>query len=180
MLRPRCRWRVYRNERQAHQQRSAADVCRSVTPRRCSGARIDTALPGVNPYRERICASIRWRVRRCGIRRQQLSVGLFTAGGSTASALAAGCPVVVKAHPGHMATAEQTAQAIVRAVEEMPPCPAGCSSMIFGVPISGPNWCAIRRFRRWDSTGSLTRKRYSSWRSERSIANSAVCGNVGN
>jgi NADP-dependent aldehyde dehydrogenase len=45
-----------------------------------------------------------------------------TAGGDTASALAAGCPVVVKAHPGHMATAELTAQAIVRGGESRPAC----------------------------------------------------------
>jgi 2,5-dioxopentanoate dehydrogenase len=45
------------------------------------------------------------------------------AGTDTASALAAGCPVVVKAHPAHPATAELTAAAIVRAVERtgMPP-----------------------------------------------------------
>src|SRR5699024_2422982 len=32
-----------------------------------------------------------------------------TAGGDTASALAAGCPVVVKAHPGHLELARRTA-----------------------------------------------------------------------
>jgi NADP-dependent aldehyde dehydrogenase len=39
-----------------------------------------------------------------------------TAGGDTASALAAGCPVVVKAHPAHAETSELVAQAIARAV----------------------------------------------------------------
>jgi 2,5-dioxopentanoate dehydrogenase len=38
-----------------------------------------------------------------------------TAGGDTASALAAGCPVVVKAHPGHAATSEMVAGAILKA-----------------------------------------------------------------
>ena len=38
------------------------------------------------------------------------------AGGDTASALAAGCPVVVKAHPAHPATSELAARAIVDAV----------------------------------------------------------------
>ena len=37
------------------------------------------------------------------------------AGGDTASALAAGCPVVVKAHPAHPATSELVAGAIVKA-----------------------------------------------------------------
>jgi len=41
-----------------------------------------------------------------------------TAGGDTASALAAGCPVVVKAHPAHPGTSELVAKAIFRAVEK--------------------------------------------------------------
>lgn len=40
-----------------------------------------------------------------------------TAGGDTASALAAGCPVVVKGHPAHPGTAEIVAQAIDAAVK---------------------------------------------------------------
>ncbi len=46
-----------------------------------------------------------------------------TAGGDTASALAAGCPVVVKAHPEHADTSELVSGAIHRAAKktEMPP-----------------------------------------------------------
>ena len=40
-----------------------------------------------------------------------------TAGGDTASALAAGCPVVMKAHAAHPATAELVAQAILAAIK---------------------------------------------------------------
>lgn len=39
-----------------------------------------------------------------------------TAGGDTASALAAGCPVVVKAHPAHLRTSELVAGAVAKAV----------------------------------------------------------------
>ncbi|TSA39600.1 aldehyde dehydrogenase (NADP(+)) [bacterium] len=39
-----------------------------------------------------------------------------TAGGDTASALAAGCPVVVKGHPSHPATGEMVARALSKAV----------------------------------------------------------------
>ncbi len=39
-----------------------------------------------------------------------------TAGGDTASALAAGCPVVVKGHPAHPATSELMAEAILAAL----------------------------------------------------------------
>ncbi|WP_350286054.1 aldehyde dehydrogenase (NADP(+)) [uncultured Croceitalea sp.] len=41
-----------------------------------------------------------------------------TAGGDTASALAAGCPVVVKSHPMHAGTGELVASAISKAVEK--------------------------------------------------------------
>lgn len=41
-----------------------------------------------------------------------------TAGGDTASALAAGCPVVVKGHPGHPGTGEIVAEAIAAAIEK--------------------------------------------------------------
>ena len=41
-----------------------------------------------------------------------------TAGGDTASAIAAGCPVIVKAHPGHPKTSQIMADAITRAVEK--------------------------------------------------------------
>ncbi len=40
-----------------------------------------------------------------------------TAGGDTASALAAGCPVVVKAHPAHLQTSVMVAGAIQKAIE---------------------------------------------------------------
>ncbi|QQS08597.1 MAG: aldehyde dehydrogenase (NADP(+)) [Phycisphaerales bacterium] len=40
------------------------------------------------------------------------------AGGDTASALAAGCPVVVKGHPSHPATGELVARAVTEAVKE--------------------------------------------------------------
>ena len=53
------------------------------------------------------------------------------AGGDTASALAAGCPVVVKAHPGHPATSELFALAFGAAVERQG-FPAGTFSMLQG------------------------------------------------
>lgn len=53
------------------------------------------------------------------------------AGGDTASALAAGCPVIVKAHPGHPATSELTAQAVKKAMDACD-FPAGCFSMVQG------------------------------------------------
>jgi alpha-ketoglutaric semialdehyde dehydrogenase len=54
-----------------------------------------------------------------------------TAGGDTASALAAGCPVVVKGHPAHPGTGEIIAEAIKAAIEKTG-MPKGCFSFIHG------------------------------------------------
>lgn len=54
-----------------------------------------------------------------------------TAGGDTAAALAAGCPVVVKGHEAHPGTAEIVAEAIRTAVERCG-MPAGVFSLIHG------------------------------------------------
>src|SRR5699024_10795098 len=51
------------------------------------------------------------------------------AGGDTASALAAGCPVIVKAHPAHPATSEIAARAIIAAADSAG-VPAGVLSLL--------------------------------------------------
>ncbi|MFJ2738739.1 aldehyde dehydrogenase (NADP(+)) [Streptomyces sp. NPDC087440] len=53
------------------------------------------------------------------------------AGGDTASAFAAGCPVVVKAHPDHPATSELTAAAVRRAAAGHQ-VPAGVLGLVHG------------------------------------------------
>ncbi|GAA3782606.1 aldehyde dehydrogenase (NADP(+)) [Streptomyces phyllanthi] len=53
------------------------------------------------------------------------------AGGDTASALAAGCPVVVKAHPDHPALSEMVAAALRRAAAEHG-IPAGVVGLVHG------------------------------------------------
>jgi acyl-CoA reductase-like NAD-dependent aldehyde dehydrogenase len=52
-------------------------------------------------------------------------------GGDTASALAAGCPVVIKAHPSHPATSELTARCLIRAAAEVG-APAGTVNLVQG------------------------------------------------
>lgn len=54
-----------------------------------------------------------------------------TAGGDTASALAAGCTVVFKAHPAHPGTCELTASALQRAAQRVG-LPPGVFSMVHG------------------------------------------------
>ncbi|MGP0180027.1 aldehyde dehydrogenase family protein, partial [Escherichia coli] len=99
------------------------------------GVRIDTALPDRQPLPR---PDLRQYLTALGpvavFGASNFPLAFSTAGGDTASALAAGCPVVVKAHPGHMATAEFTAQAIVRAVAASG-LPAGVFNMIFGTDI---------------------------------------------
>ena len=96
------------------------------------GARIDRALPERQPLP-------RVDLRQCRIGVGPVAVfgasnfplAFSTAGGDTAAALAAGCPVVFKAHSGHMATAEGVADAIVRAAGKTG-MPAGVFNMIYG------------------------------------------------
>ncbi|MCC7396173.1 MAG: aldehyde dehydrogenase (NADP(+)) [Planctomycetes bacterium] len=53
------------------------------------------------------------------------------AGGDTASALAAGCPVVVKAHPAHPGTSELVGRVVAAAVQRLG-LPAGTFAMLHG------------------------------------------------
>ena len=95
-------------------------------------ARIDRALPDRKP------------LPRPDLRRMLIPVGpvvsfaasnfplaISVAGNDTASGLAAGCPVIVKAHPAHPGTSELVGSAVAKAVREtgMPP---GVFSVLHG------------------------------------------------
>ena len=95
-------------------------------------ARIDSALPDRQPF------------PRPDLRRMLVPLGpvvvlgasnfplaFSVAGGDTASAFAAGCTVVVKAHPAHPGTSELTAGAIYRAIEKCK-LPHGIFSLVHG------------------------------------------------
>ncbi len=100
------------------------------------GARIDTAIPDREP------------LPRADIRMMNVSLGpvavfgasnfplaFSVAGGDTASALAAGCPVVVKGHPAHPGTSELVGQAILKAVDKCG-MPEGTFSLVQGQGIA--------------------------------------------
>jgi 2,5-dioxopentanoate dehydrogenase len=95
-------------------------------------ATIDQAMPDRKP------------LPRADLRAQRIPVGpvavfgasnfplaFSVAGGDTASALAAGCPVVVKAHPAHLGTSELVGRAIQKAVAESG-LPEGVFSLLVG------------------------------------------------
>ncbi|MEM5384829.1 aldehyde dehydrogenase (NADP(+)) [Paraburkholderia phymatum] len=81
-------------------------------------------------------------------------IAFSVAGGDTASALAAGCPVVVKAHPGHMVTSELVADAIVRAVAKSG-LPAGIFNMVYGTAATGAALVKAPQIKAVGFTGSL-------------------------
>ena len=96
------------------------------------GARIDQALPDRQPLPRPDLRQYRIGLGPVAVfGASNFPLAFSTAGGDTASALAAGCPVVFKAHSGHMATAEQVADAIIRAAEKTG-MPVGVFNMIYG------------------------------------------------
>ena len=96
------------------------------------GARIDTALPQRTPLPRPDLRQMRRGVGPVAVfGASNFPLAFSTAGGDTASALAAGCPVVMKAHSGHMATADCVADAIIRAARRTG-MPDGVFNMIFG------------------------------------------------
>jgi len=95
---------------------------------RWRGVRVDTALPGRVPLPR---SDLRLRMIPLGpvavFGASNFPLAFSTAGGDTAAALAAGCPVVVKGHPAHPGTDAMVADAVRRAVAA-----AGLPDGVFG------------------------------------------------
>src|SRR5450830_1016180 len=93
--------------------------------------RIDSPLPERTPPRPDL------RLRMIGLgpvavfAASNFPLAFSVAGGDTASALAAGCPVVLKAHSAHPGTSELVARAIVKAIE-ICQLPAGVFALLTG------------------------------------------------
>jgi NADP-dependent aldehyde dehydrogenase len=96
------------------------------------GARIDLPLPDRKPAPRPDLRQYRIGLGPVAVfGASNFPLAFSTAGGDTASALAAGCPVVFKAHSGHMATAEWVADALLRAADKTG-MPKGVFNMIYG------------------------------------------------
>jgi NADP-dependent aldehyde dehydrogenase len=80
-------------------------------------ARIDTAIPAKNPPKPDLRKMLVPLGPVVVFGASNFPFAYSTAGGDTACAFAAGCPVIVKAHPAHAETSEIVAQAILKAVE---------------------------------------------------------------
>ncbi len=95
-------------------------------------ARIDTAQPDRTPLPRADIRSMLIPLGPVGVfGASNFPFAFSVAGGDTASALAAGCTVVVKGHPAHPGTSEMVARAIQRAVEQCH-MPEGTFSMVNG------------------------------------------------
>src|SRR6266498_3444785 len=78
-------------------------------------ARIDTAIPERNPPKPDLRKMLIPLGPVVVFGAANFPFAYSTAGGDTACAFAAGCPVIVKAHPAHAATSEMVANAILKA-----------------------------------------------------------------
>ncbi|HET7731820.1 MAG TPA: aldehyde dehydrogenase (NADP(+)) [Usitatibacter sp.] len=96
------------------------------------GARIDPAMPDRKPLPR---PDLRLRHVPLGpvavFGASNFPLAFSVAGGDTASALAAGCPVVAKAHPAHPGTSELVGRAIQAAVAQCG-LPEGVFSLLYG------------------------------------------------
>lgn len=96
------------------------------------GVKIDTALPERTPLPR---SDIRLRHIPLGpvvvFGASNFPLAFSVAGGDTASALAAGCPVIVKGHSAHPGTSELVGRAIQAAVQSCG-MPEGTFSLLFG------------------------------------------------
>ena len=93
-------------------------------------ARIDTADPQRTPPKPDIRSMLRPLGPVAVFGASNFPLAFSVAGGDTASALAAGNPVIVKAHPAHPGTSELAGRALTSAVQQ---CgfPAGTFSLLF-------------------------------------------------
>jgi NADP-dependent aldehyde dehydrogenase len=98
-------------------------------------ARIELAQPDREPLPKPDVRSMQIALGPVGIfGASNFPLAFSVAGGDSASALAAGCPILVKAHPAHPGTCELVASAIVNAIHKTN-MPEGTFSMVHGTSV---------------------------------------------
>ena len=120
-----------RNEkgRTIFQLRSYADACEKGE---WLEVRIDTAIPDKNPPKPDLRKMLVPLGPVVVFGSSNFPFAYSTAGGDTACAFAAGCPVIIKAHPAHSETSETVAGAISRAADKCN-MPQGIFGHVHGV-----------------------------------------------
>jgi NADP-dependent aldehyde dehydrogenase len=156
-----------RNERTRtmYQLTSYADACEKGN---WLDIRIDTAIPDRNPPKPDIRKMLVPLGPVVVFGAANFPFAYSTAGGDTATAFAAGCPVIVKAHPAHAQTSELVAGAILKAAANAY-MPAGIFTHVHGASfevgkalVEHPHTKAV------GFTGSLTGgKQLFDWASQR-------------
>jgi NADP-dependent aldehyde dehydrogenase len=121
-----------------------------------SQPRIDTALPNRHPLPKPDVRSMQRPLGPVAVfGASNFPLAFSTAGGDTASALAAGCPVVYKAHPAHPGVTELVSGAIADAVKSCD-LPEGTFSMFHSnAPSGGAELVAHPSIKAVGFTGSL-------------------------
>jgi 2,5-dioxopentanoate dehydrogenase len=94
-------------------------------------ARIDTAIPDKNPPKPDIRKMLVPLGPVVVFGSSNFPFAFSTAGGDTAAAFAAGCPVIVKAHPAHAQTSTRVAELILQAASTCK-MPDGIFSHVYG------------------------------------------------
>lgn len=94
-------------------------------------ARIDTAIPDKNPPRPDIRKMLVPLGPVVVFGSSNFPYAYSTAGGDTACAFAAGCPVIIKAHPAHPQTSQIVADAILKAADKCS-MPKGIFAHVYG------------------------------------------------
>ncbi|MDF1812710.1 MAG: aldehyde dehydrogenase (NADP(+)) [Verrucomicrobiales bacterium] len=95
-------------------------------------ARIDHAEPDRQPLPKPDIRSMLLPIGPVGVfGASNFPIAISVLGADTISAFAAGCPVVIKAHPAHPGTCEAAAQIIVNAIKKCR-LPAGIFSLVHG------------------------------------------------
>lgn len=119
-----------RNERArtVFQLRNYADACEKGD---WLEARIDTAIPDRNPPKPDIRKMLVPLGPVVVFGASNFPFAYSTAGGDTACAFAAGCPVIVKAHPAHPKTSEWVAKLILKAAAQCK-MPDGIFAHVYG------------------------------------------------
>jgi NADP-dependent aldehyde dehydrogenase len=95
-------------------------------------ARIDTAIPDKNPPKPDIRKMLVPLGPVVVFGSSNFPFAYSTAGGDTACAFAAGCPVIIKAHPAHPQTSQIVAEAILKAADKCK-MPKGIFAHVHGV-----------------------------------------------